>query len=218
MSFSFFCISNLKGLSHIVHFLHSYTASSKVTGSLQCRGQMPIHNNISACWHRPKVIFFFFFFSTEGRVCIRRGRGEQQAAGRARGSARCEERWLRTTPSPPAPGCRGESTLCCFAPSCQKAQARPRRLPALPKHAPQDLPGPPASRIPPRPASVLFSGLYGHPLQFYGWQGGNYSRLHPQFCKPASSQAKRLKKHGRKLSLFFNSGEGASPLRHAAWV
>lgn len=85
MSFAFFCIGNLKGLSHIVHFLHSYTASSKVTGSLQCRGQMPIHNNISACWHRPKVIFFFFFSSVQkGEFAFAEGgASSKQREGRA---------------------------------------------------------------------------------------------------------------------------------------
>lgn len=85
MSFAFFCIGNLKGLSHIVHFLHSYTASSKVTGSLQCRGQMPIHNNISACWHRPKVIFFFFFFLQYRRESLHSQR-EGRAASSGKGA------------------------------------------------------------------------------------------------------------------------------------
>ena len=131
---------------------NSYAASSKVTGLLQRRGQVPIHDPITGCWHWPKVYFFpppspvqkGEFTFTEGGV-------EEKAVSKGRRLFRCggapAPPLLRTTPSPQAPGRCGwcsQSTLCCSPPSCQRALGI---LQTLPKQAPWDAPGAPASSL-----------------------------------------------------------------------
>lgn len=155
-----------------MHFLHSYTASSKVTGLLQHRGQMPIHNNISACWHQPKGIFFFPPLSVQkGEFAFAAGGVSSRQRGEKQGWAQCKELSALHKPSPQL--LHQEHPLLLHS-SCQMPTWGWGVCWALP--------------------AVLPARAGIHPmLSFHGLQDGNCSHLHPQFCKPAGSKAKGLK-------------------------
>lgn len=178
-----------------MHFLHSYTASSKVTGLLQHRGQMPIHNNISACWHQPKGIFFSPSFSAEGRVCICSRRGEQQAAGRGARLGSVQGALSFAQALSPAPAPRAPSAAALLLPN---AHVRLGRLLS--------------------PTCSTSSQGWHPPHAQLSWVARWKLLTHPSpVLQTCWFQSQRIKNMAGN-SLFFKSSEGAFPLQYNASV